>query len=348
MAITTHMCRGNFRSSWVAEGGYDFVAEALFNELEVDGFFLEYDDARSGGFEPLRFVPPGKRVVLGLVTTKRGALEDKDDLKRRIDEAARFVPLDQLCLSPQCGFSSTVEGNAPHLRRGGRQAAARRRDRPRGVGLTAKQNRVTPLGDLVAVPLRGAWTGNRGNLHRGTEIVRFHGSQLWIICALEYKDQRLTQWAPGRYTLVFFHDEAVALAAGHRPCALCRRPAYNAYRDALVTAGVVDAPPSAAALDKRLHAERLVAGTHRRRFHELAWPDVPTGSFVLVDGGPALVVDDAVVPWTTAGYGPPRARPRHGLGHRHHPADVDGRPPRRLPGPDRPRRPRLNRSRHQR
>jgi 5-methyltetrahydropteroyltriglutamate--homocysteine methyltransferase len=111
MAVTTHSCRGNFRSSWVAEGGYDFVAEALFNELDVDGFFLEYDDARSGGFEPLRFVPPGKRVVLGLVTTKRGALEDKDTLKRRIDEAARFVPLDQLCLSPQCGFASTLEGN---------------------------------------------------------------------------------------------------------------------------------------------------------------------------------------------------------------------------------------------
>ncbi|WP_430789268.1 5-methyltetrahydropteroyltriglutamate--homocysteine S-methyltransferase [Actinoplanes sp. G11-F43] len=109
--VTTHMCRGNFRSSWAAEGGYDFVAEALFSELAVDGFFLEYDDDRSGGFAPLRFVPPGKTVVLGLVTTKRGELESKDDLKRRIDEAARYVPLDQLCLSPQCGFSSTVEGN---------------------------------------------------------------------------------------------------------------------------------------------------------------------------------------------------------------------------------------------
>jgi 5-methyltetrahydropteroyltriglutamate--homocysteine methyltransferase len=111
MAVTTHMCRGNFRSSWAAEGGYDFVAEALFSELGVDGFFLEYDDERSGGFEPLRFVPKGKMVVLGLVTTKRGALEDPDALKRRIDAAARFVPLEQLCLSPQCGFSSTVEGN---------------------------------------------------------------------------------------------------------------------------------------------------------------------------------------------------------------------------------------------
>ena len=111
MALTTHMCRGNFRSSWAAEGGYDFVAEALFNELEVDGFFMEWDDERSGGFAPLRFVPKGKQVVLGLVTTKHGELESKDELKRRIDEAARVVPLEQLCLSPQCGFSSTVEGN---------------------------------------------------------------------------------------------------------------------------------------------------------------------------------------------------------------------------------------------
>ncbi|HJT05902.1 MAG TPA: 5-methyltetrahydropteroyltriglutamate--homocysteine S-methyltransferase [Stellaceae bacterium] len=112
MTVCTHMCRGNFRSSWVASGSYDHVAEALFGQLAVDGFFLEYDDARSGGFEPLRFVPKGKTVVLGLVTTKKGALEKKDDLKRRIDEAAKYVPLDQICLSPQCGFSSTVEGNA--------------------------------------------------------------------------------------------------------------------------------------------------------------------------------------------------------------------------------------------
>jgi 5-methyltetrahydropteroyltriglutamate--homocysteine methyltransferase len=112
MAVTAHLCRGNFRSSWVASGGYDFVAEALFSELAVDGFFLEYDDERSGGFEPLRFVPAGTMVVLGLVTTKRPALESRDDLRRRIDQAARFVPLDQICLSGQCGFSSTVEGNA--------------------------------------------------------------------------------------------------------------------------------------------------------------------------------------------------------------------------------------------
>jgi 5-methyltetrahydropteroyltriglutamate--homocysteine methyltransferase len=111
LTVTTHMCRGNFRSSWVAEGGYDFVAEALFGELQVDGFFLEYDDARSGGFEPLRFVPRDKLVVLGLVTTKRPRLETKDELKRRIEDATAYVDLDQLCLSPQCGFSSTVEGN---------------------------------------------------------------------------------------------------------------------------------------------------------------------------------------------------------------------------------------------
>jgi 5-methyltetrahydropteroyltriglutamate--homocysteine methyltransferase len=113
MSITTHACRGNFQSSWAAEGSWDFVAEALLNELEVDGFFMEWDDERSGGFEPLRFLPKGeKQVVLGLVTTKRGELESRDELLRRIEEASRYAPLEQLCLSPQCGFSSTVEGNA--------------------------------------------------------------------------------------------------------------------------------------------------------------------------------------------------------------------------------------------
>ena len=111
MAVCVHLCRGNFKSAWVAEGGYEPVAEALFRDLQVDGYFLEYDDARSGDFAPLRFVPKGKTVVLGLVTTKVGELEAKDDLKRRIDEASRHVPLEQLALSPQCGFSSTVHGN---------------------------------------------------------------------------------------------------------------------------------------------------------------------------------------------------------------------------------------------
>ena len=112
LTVTTHLCRGNFRSSWVAQGGYDFVAEPLFGQLEVDAFFMEYDDDRSGTFEPLRFVPKGKLVVLGLVTSKKPELESKDDLKRRIEEAARFIDIDQLCLSPQCGFSSTKEGNS--------------------------------------------------------------------------------------------------------------------------------------------------------------------------------------------------------------------------------------------
>ena len=111
MTIAMHLCRGNFRSAWVAEGGYEPVAEVLFNELAVDGYFLEYDDPRSGGFPPLRFVPKDKVVVLGLLTTKLGELESKDAIKRRIDEAAKHVPLEQLCLSPQCGFSSTVHGN---------------------------------------------------------------------------------------------------------------------------------------------------------------------------------------------------------------------------------------------
>ena len=111
MTVCIHLCRGNFKSAWVAEGGYEPVAMALFQDLAVDGYFLEYDDERSGGFSPLRVVPKGKIVVLGLVSTKVGQLESKDELKRRIDEAAKFVPLEQLALSPQCGFSSTVHGN---------------------------------------------------------------------------------------------------------------------------------------------------------------------------------------------------------------------------------------------
>ena len=111
MIRAIHLCRGNFRSSWAAEGGYEPVAEIMFNELEIDAFFLEYDDPRSGDFAPLRFLPKGKTVVLGLVTTKLGDLESKDDIKRRIDEAAKYADLDQLALSPQCGFASTVHGN---------------------------------------------------------------------------------------------------------------------------------------------------------------------------------------------------------------------------------------------
>ena len=111
MSITIHTCRGNHESMWMASGGYDAVAEAFFNETKVNGFFLEYDTDRAGGFEPLRFVPKGKKVVLGLVSSKFAALETKDQLKRRIEEAAKHIPIDQLCLSPQCGFASTAGGN---------------------------------------------------------------------------------------------------------------------------------------------------------------------------------------------------------------------------------------------
>ena len=111
MTLAIHLCRGNNRSNWYAEGGYDAIAEKLFATLEVDRFLLEYDDARSGTFEPLRFVPRGKTVVLGLVSSKLPALESAADLRRRIEEAARFVSLDDLALSPQCGFASTMEGN---------------------------------------------------------------------------------------------------------------------------------------------------------------------------------------------------------------------------------------------
>jgi len=111
MTITTHMCRGNNQSMWAAEGGYDFVADSLFNKLDVDGFFCEWDDERSGSFEPLRYLPKGKHVVLGVVTSKRGELESKDFIKRRVEEAAKYTDIDQLCLSTQCGFSSTSEGN---------------------------------------------------------------------------------------------------------------------------------------------------------------------------------------------------------------------------------------------
>ncbi len=111
MTLAVHLCRGNFKSTWAAQGSYEPVAEALLSEMNVDAYFLEYDDARSGDFKPLRFLPTNKHVVLGLITTKLGQLENKDDLKRRIEEASRYAPLEQLCLSPQCGFSSTVHGN---------------------------------------------------------------------------------------------------------------------------------------------------------------------------------------------------------------------------------------------
>ena len=111
LTISMHLCRGNFRSTFVASGGYEPIAELLFNAMPVDAYFMEWDTERAGGFEPLRFLPKGKAVVLGLVTSKTGVLEKKDDIKRRIDEAAKYAPIEQLCLSPQCGFASTEEGN---------------------------------------------------------------------------------------------------------------------------------------------------------------------------------------------------------------------------------------------
>jgi hypothetical protein len=174
-----------------------------------------------------------------------------------------------------------------------------------------KQNRVTPLGDIVATPLRGAWTGNRGCLHVGTDIVRFHRGNLWITCALEYKDWRAEQWSRRRLTWLFFHDEALALAAGHRPCALCRRPAYNAYRQAWA-AGNRTPVPLAMEIDRRLHAERLVPRTRRRQLHERSWQSVPTGAFVLLNGRAVLVLDHALAPWTTEGYLAAEPRPTVG------------------------------------
>jgi 5-methyltetrahydropteroyltriglutamate--homocysteine methyltransferase len=111
MTVCIHTCRGNFRSTWLASGGYDYVAQTAFSKIDVDGFFLEFDDERSGGFEPLRHVTSGKKVVLGLVSSKVPDLESKDQLKRRIDQASKVVPMEHLCLSPQCGFSSTHHGN---------------------------------------------------------------------------------------------------------------------------------------------------------------------------------------------------------------------------------------------
>lgn len=173
------------------------------------------------------------------------------------------------------------------------------------------QNRVTPLGDIVAIPLRGAWTGNRGRLHEGRRIVRSHASNLWITCALSFRDWWHPQWQPRHFTWLFFHDEVVALAAGHRPCALCRRADYDRYRNAWREALGVPVP-KADEMNRRLHAERIVRGTSRRRFHAMAWRDLPDGTFVLLDDRPVLVLGDSLVEWSPSGYGARRTRPRQG------------------------------------
>jgi hypothetical protein len=167
------------------------------------------------------------------------------------------------------------------------------------------------MGEIVAIPLRGAWTGNRGILHSGHEIVRSHASDLWITCALEFRGRWHEQWRPHHYTFLFFHDEAVSFAAGHRPCAECRRAAYDAYRTAWAESLGVEAP-SAKLINRQLHGERIVRGTHERRIHRLSWAGLPDGAFVLLDTSPAIVLGDQLTTWTRQGYRERRARPSRG------------------------------------
>ncbi len=183
----------------------------------------------------------------------------------------------------------------------------------RAPAASPRRNRVTPNGEVEALALRGAWTGNRGILHSDDgEIVRSHAHPHWLTCTLRFKDRRHEQWLPHRLTWLFFHDEAVALAAGHRPCALCRRESYNAYRASWAD-GLDEPPPSAEAIDRRLHAERIVRGTHRRQIHAAAWPELPAGAFVLTaDGPPAIVLDEYLVTWTHQGYDERLPRPVRG------------------------------------
>lgn len=175
---------------------------------------------------------------------------------------------------------------------------------------------------MVAIDLRGAWTGNRGILHRGTEIVRHHAGIAWITCLLEFRGRRIPQWAPGHYTPLFFPDEAVAFAAGHRPCAECRRPAFRAFLDALASAASVGpdgsgagSPPArlrAPELDRLLDGQRRFPRTSCRRLHERPWRGLPDGAFVVLDDTPAVVIGDTLVEWTSLGYRVARPRPGRG------------------------------------
>ncbi|QSE89182.1 hypothetical protein JWS13_11430 [Rhodococcus pseudokoreensis] len=173
----------------------------------------------------------------------------------------------------------------------------------------AERNRVSPRSDIVAIPLRGRFMGNRGRLHRGRSVVRNHSGKRWIICVTDYPARTVPQWNEGHYTVLFFHDEAVALAAGHRPCALCRRERYNDFRAAWRSANG-GGLPSADEMDARLHGERLDGS--RQRTHRAAWSSLPRGTFVLFDDEPAVVLDDTVVPWSDDGYGAPSKRPAGG------------------------------------
>jgi hypothetical protein len=167
-----------------------------------------------------------------------------------------------------------------------------------------ERNRVTPYGEIIRTPLRGQWLGNRGCIHRGHEIVRPWACKRWIICALEYKGNVAPKWVPGRWTALFFYDEAVAFSAGHRPCALCRRAAYDEYCKAVGMKG-------ADAIDAVLHEQRIIR--REKRSHRMPWRDLPAGTFVDVDGTPHVVLDDALRPWLPMeGYGTARNRPRNG------------------------------------
>jgi hypothetical protein len=167
------------------------------------------------------------------------------------------------------------------------------------------QNWVTPYGEIVMPPSRrGQWMGNRGCLHRADDLVRPWNGKRWITCALEFRGWVAPKWAPGRWTALFFDDEAVALAAGHRPCALCRHADYVRYCDALGMKG-------ADAIDARLHADRLDG--RGKRLHSMQWSEVPAGAYVDISGTPMLVADDRLQPWTSdAGYGAPVDRPSRG------------------------------------
>lgn len=167
-----------------------------------------------------------------------------------------------------------------------------------------ERNRVTPYGEIVRTPLRGQWLGNRGCIHRDHDIVRPWACKRWIICALEYKGNVAPKWVPGRWTALFFYDEAVAFAAGHRPCALCRRAAYDEYCKAVKMRG-------ADTIDAVLHGQRVRG--REKRTHVMPWRELPAGTFVEIDGVPYVALHDTVVPWSAAdGYGAERARSRDG------------------------------------
>jgi len=170
-------------------------------------------------------------------------------------------------------------------------------------------NRVTPFATVEALPLRGRFMGNRGVLHRGRDVVRPWQVRRWITCRLEFRGRSVPQWVDGRYTVLFFHDEAVALAAGHRPCAECRWGDHVRFRTAW-SAAHGGPPPRVEAMDERLHGERVE--DRRQRRHVARWDSLPAGAFVAIDGRAALVMADRLVPWSPVGYGTPVARPRRG------------------------------------